>query len=62
MTDARSLSFHLPALKLLMVGQPGRGGKSCDDEASGWGRDLSHLALGGYLQIMSMWTKLPTAI
>ena len=26
---------------------------------SGWGRDLSHHALDGYLQLKAVWTKLP---
>jgi acyl-CoA reductase-like NAD-dependent aldehyde dehydrogenase len=29
---------------------------------SGWGRDLSHHALEGYLQTKAVWTKLPTDI
>jgi acyl-CoA reductase-like NAD-dependent aldehyde dehydrogenase len=26
---------------------------------SGWGRDLSHHALDGFLQVKAVWTKLP---
>jgi len=29
---------------------------------SGWGRDLSHHALEGYLQVKAVWTKLPSDI
>jgi acyl-CoA reductase-like NAD-dependent aldehyde dehydrogenase len=29
---------------------------------SGWGRDLSHHALEGYLQYKAVWTKLPTSL
>ena len=29
---------------------------------SGWGRDLSHHALEGYLQYKAVWTKLPAGL
>ena len=29
---------------------------------SGWGRDLSHHAIEGYLQYKAVWTKLPTDV
>jgi acyl-CoA reductase-like NAD-dependent aldehyde dehydrogenase len=29
---------------------------------SGWGRDLSHHALEGYLQYKAVWTKLPEVL
>lgn len=63
MTDACSLSLQLPALKLRIEGQhvdPGAGGTF--REESGWGRDLSHHALEGYLQTKAVWTTLPSEI
>ncbi|HYO67924.1 MAG TPA: hypothetical protein VEU33_17785 [Archangium sp.] len=63
MTDARSLSPQLPALKLRIEGRPVDPGEgSGGDKASGWGGVLSHHALEGDLQTKAVGTTLPSEI
>jgi hypothetical protein len=53
MTDARSLSPQLPALKLRIVGPH-------VDPISGWAREQIHHTLEGYLQAKAVRTMLPS--